>query len=95
MKAALPHLLATEKVLTIGKGKDRHVDGFRVVLAGAFAPAMARSMTHRIAAIPDGERPGSVGLQVSYLTALGSGSLDLHARARIAPTGQVVIIART
>ena len=93
--AAVPHLLATEKVLTAGKGKDRHVNGFRVVLAEAFAPAVARGMAHRDAAIPDGGRPGSVDLEVSYLTSLGVGSLDLDARARLAPTGQVVVIART
>jgi hypothetical protein len=53
-------------------------------------------MTHHkaTAALPDAAHHGSVDLAVSYLTALGIGSLDLHAEARVAPTGQVVVIAR-
>ena len=94
-KVALPHLLATEKILTIGKGKTKHIVGFRVVLAKAFGPAIAGDMTDRLAAIPDGERSRSVGLQVSYKTSGGIGSLVLFGEAKVASTGQIIVVAKS
>ncbi len=93
-KGALPHLLATEKIFTAGKGTTKQIVGFRVVLARTFEPAIAGDMTDRIAAIPGGEPSGTVGLQVSYKTSSGIDSLVLFGEAKVASTGHVVVVAK-
>ncbi len=94
-KIALPRLLATEKILTAGKGKNRHDVGIRVVLAKAFEPALARDMTNRTASVASGRRSGSAGLQVSYQTSVGIDNLVLYGKAKVASTGQIVVVAKT
>jgi virginiamycin B lyase len=92
---ARPGLLATEKVLTAGKGKDRHVVGVRIVLAKRVDSAIAGGMTDRTADIPAVERSTSLGIEVSYQTPAGAVGLVLHGKARIEPTGQIIVIVKT
>ncbi len=88
-------LLATEKILTAGKAKDKQVVGFRVVLAKAFELAVPHHTIDRTASIPRGKGSQSVGLEVSYQTPVGTGDLILYGKATIALTGQVVVEARS
>jgi hypothetical protein len=84
-------LLATEKVLTAGQGKQRHIAGIEVVLAAAFDPAATLDVSPRAVVATGGKRSAPVDLQVSYTTPSGAGAASLHARARLAPTGQIIV----
>jgi virginiamycin B lyase len=92
---ALPHVLATEELLTAGHGNDKHVVGFRIILTRALESTVARGLTDHTAAIAGAGRSGPVGLQVSYTTPAGIGSLSLQGEAKLESTGQIVVVART
>jgi streptogramin lyase len=90
-----PSMLARVKLLTFGKGRSMHVLGVRLVLAKGLEPDVASDMLNHTAAIPGGRQSRSVALQVSYQTPAGTESLVLNGQVKVAPTGQIVVVAKT
>ena len=81
--------IATEETLTAGKGKDKHVVGFKIDLSRSFDRTMAR-----IAHPAGASAVQPVNLVVDY-GASGGTSVMLAGKARIARGGQVIIVARS
>jgi hypothetical protein len=94
-----PIRIATEEVLTAGKGKDKHVVGFEIDLGKALDPTVARDVANRT--VPRTARQTretvtqSVNLLVDYNSSAGSASLMLTGKAKIARGGQIVVVARS
>src|SRR5262249_47070076 len=97
--ATRPIRLATEKVLTAGKGKAKHAIGFQIDLAKVLDRNRARDGANgnvtrtarqagKIAARP-------VGLSIDYNSSAGSASLMLTGMATISRGGQIVVVARS
>ena len=92
--------IVTEKVLTTGKGKHKHIDGFEIELSRA-----ARSEPHPGCREPDRDpdrpasrrAPRSAGQPPGRLQGLGwhQHSLTIAGKARIALDGRIVVIARS
>jgi streptogramin lyase len=76
-----PTLIATEKLLTAGKGKDKHVVGFEVTLRRALDPTRKAGKT-------------PVSLLVEYANADGDAIRTVQGTATITRGGPIVVIAK-
>jgi streptogramin lyase len=86
--------ILTERVLTRGKGKDKHAIGVEVRFRKALDPLLAADIAGRSEARSTKSAARPIGVRVSYDPALGGASLDLSGKARSTPDGQIVVVAK-
>jgi streptogramin lyase len=91
--------IATEEILTAGKGKDKHVVGLEIDIAKVLDLKGARHVANRTVtrtARQAGKTVAQpVSLLIDYNSPAGSASLTLTGKATISRGGQIVVVART
>jgi streptogramin lyase len=94
-----PIRIATEEVLTAGKGKDKHVVDLEIDIARVLDPKGARPVANRTVTRTARQAGKTVAqpvrLLINYDSTAGSASLTLTGKATISRGGQIVVVART
>jgi streptogramin lyase len=95
--AASRRPILTERVLTRGKGKNKHTIGVEVRFRKALDLHLVNDIARRSKTRSTDSAARPVGVRVSYDSALGGASLDLSgkAKAKSTPDGQIIIVARS
>jgi streptogramin lyase len=86
--------ILTELVLTRGKGKNKHTIGVEVRFRKALDPQLVTDIARRSKTRSTDSAARPVGVRVSYTSALGGASLDLSGKAKSAPNGQIIVVAK-
>jgi streptogramin lyase len=93
--AASRRPILTERVLTRGKGKNKHTIGVEVRFRKALDPQLVSDNVRRSKTRSTDSAARPVGVRVSYDSALAGASLDLSGKAKSTPDGQIIIVARS
>jgi streptogramin lyase len=86
--------ILTERVLTGGKGRDKHAIGIEVRFRKALDPLLATDITSRSKARSTESAVQPAGVRVNYTSALGGASLELSGKAKFTPDGQIIVVAK-
>jgi streptogramin lyase len=93
-KIALRRPILTERVLTKGKGKDKHAIGVEVSFRKALDPLLATDIAGRSKTRSAESAAQPVGVRVIYGSSLGGASLDLSGKATSTPDGRIIVVAK-